>query len=275
MPKLTATRFRIEHIRRRNCFSAFLRSLDLLTSHSVARNGFWIHTSYINHECLPNSVRTFIGDVLLLRATRDINAGEEITAQYIAPELTIEDRQQRFLGTWGFKCDCNLCTLDENVERNQERERMTIFEGLKSTAQKLGNKPTVTALKKFARRLRDLESTYDNTIYAELPRLCLIHPTLFLTEAWRTLKNTDKMIDSATKLLKNFGILTQVNGNVFEIRKNSGLVNVEAVRALKYMAEGYDNKGMVELATDIKATAKVWFRVITGADVGAEKFLET
>ncbi|KAH7391710.1 hypothetical protein BKA66DRAFT_568125 [Pyrenochaeta sp. MPI-SDFR-AT-0127] len=265
--------FRIEHIRRRNCFTAFLRSLDLLTGNHAARNGFWIHTSYINHACLPNSVRTFIGDVLLLRATRDIATGEEITAQYVAPELIIEDRQQKFLGTWGFRCDCHLCAVDENVGQPNEKERMRIFEELKSTAQKLGNRPTVTALKKFAKRLRDLEAVYDDTKYAELPRLCLIHPTLFLTEAWRTLKNVERTIESATKLLKHFGILTQVDGEYFEVTKNSGLVNIEAVRALKYMAEGYDSKGRTELANQIRDVAKVWFRVITGADVGAEEFI--
>lgn len=266
--------FRVEHIRRRNCFSAPIRSSDLLPTPSAVRNGFWIHTSYINHACLPNSVRTFLGDVLFLRATRDIAEDEEITAQYVAPELRYEERQKGFKTTWGFECDCRLCTHDSIVGRGLEEQRMVIFEELKRSAQKLGDRPTVTALKKFARRLRDLEALYDEREYAGFPRLCLVHPTLFLTEAWRTLKNPDKMVDSATKLLRNFGIVTEVASDQLKVLSNVGLVNIETARALKYLAEGMEARGNGILAGNIREVLKIWFRVITGADVGVDDFLK-
>ncbi|KAH7073121.1 hypothetical protein BKA63DRAFT_577199 [Paraphoma chrysanthemicola] len=266
--------FRVEHIRRRNCFAAPIRSVDVLTRPTPVRNGFWIHTSYINHSCLPNSVRTFLGDLLLLRATRDIAAGEEITAQYVAPELAFKDRQHNYQSTWGFECDCELCKVDSKAGTQVEQERAAIFEELKTTAQKLGGKPTVTALKKFAKRLRELEALYDEDAYSALPKLCLVHPTLFLTEAWRGLKNTDRTIDSATRLLRYFGIEVRTEGDEFRISRNSGMVNVECVRALKYLAEGYTSKGRAELASSIMRTAETWFRIITGTDIGSEEFLQ-
>ncbi|KAF1845584.1 SET domain-containing protein [Cucurbitaria berberidis CBS 394.84] len=265
--------FRIEHIRRRNCFSAPLRSLDLLTIPSPVHNGFWIHSSYINHACLPNSARTFIGDILLLRATRDIAKDEELTSQYVAPELMYEERQEKFMGTWGFACDCTLCAVDKTVGMKLEGERMAIFEDLKSVAQRVGSKPTVRVLKRFTRRLRDLEALFVDNTYAKLPRLCLVHPTLFLTEAWRTLKNVDKTIGSATNLLRYFGIITSVEEERFKVLENSGLVNVETLRALKYMAEGYDCKGRTQVAGQIRKVASVWFRIITGADLGIDEFM--
>jgi hypothetical protein len=48
---------------------------------------------------------------------------------------------------------------------------------------------------------------------------------------------------------------------------------VECVRALKYLAESYTAKGQLELASSIMRTAKVWFRIITGTDVGSDEFL--
>jgi hypothetical protein len=272
---LTNHSFRIEHIRRRNCFAAPTRTIDVLNiPNTPVRNGFWIHTSYINHSCLPNSVRTFIGDLLLLRATRDISAGEEITAQYTTPGLTFADRQQKYKGTWGFACDCQLCDVDMRAGKEVERQRMAVFEELKCTAQRLGSKPpTVTALKKFAKRLRELQALYDVNTYAHLPKLCLVHPTLFLTEAWRGLKNTDRMMESADKLLRHFGIVTRVEGSSFIVVENSGLINIECVRALKYLCEGYALKGPAEVAHSIMVTAKVWFRIITGTDVGSDDFL--
>jgi hypothetical protein len=270
------TRFRVEHIRRRNCFAAPLRAVDVFTNPATAiRNGFWVHTSYINHSCLPNTVRTFLGDVLLLRATRDISIGDEITAQYITPELTFEERQQKFKGTWGFECDCHLCEADKKAGMGVNRDRMSIFEELKHTAQRLGdNALTATALKKFTKRLKDLELLYSEDAYAHLPKLCLVHPTLFLTEAWRGLKNMDRMIESATKLLRNFGIDVAVKDDEFVVSENAGIVNVECVRALKYLDEGYEAKGQHEVTSAITATAELWFRVITGTDVGREEFLQ-
>jgi hypothetical protein len=247
-----------------------------MNANTPVRNGFWIHTSYINHSCLPNSVRTFIGDMLLLRATRDISTGDEITAQYITPELTYQDRQRKYVGTWNFKCDCPLCEVDGKVGKEVERQRMALFEELKGKAQKLGSTlPTITALKRFAKRLRDLEALYDESVYAQLPKLCLVHPTLFLTEAWRQLKNTDKMIESATKLLRNFGITVSVEGNEFLVTKSTGLINVECVRTLKYMTEGYIVKGQHDLAGSVTATAELWFRISTGTNVGSKEFLQS
>jgi hypothetical protein len=209
-----------------------------------------------------------------MRATRDIRAGEEIAAQYTTPELAFADRQQTYNGTWGFECDCQLCEVDIRAGKEVERQRIAVFEELKGTAQRLGNKlPTVTALKKFAKKLRELEALYDANAYAHLPKLCLVHPTLFLTEAWRGLKNTDKMMESADKLLRHFGIVTRVEGSSFVVMENSGLVNVECVRALKYLCEGYALKGQAEVADSIMVTAKVWFRIITGTNVGSDDFL--
>jgi hypothetical protein len=270
-------RFRVEHIRRRNCFAAPLRAVDVLTNPATAvRNGFWVHTSYINHSCLPNSVRTFLGDMLLLRTTRDISTGDEITAQYVTPELSVEDRQQNYKGTWSFECDCHLCEVDEKVGKAVNRDREVIFGELKHTAQISVNKPlTVTALKKFTKRLRDLEVLYSEDAYTHLPKLGLVHPTLFLTEAWRGLMKTDKIIENATKLLRNFGIKVTIINDVFVVVENAGLVNVECVRALKYLAESYKVQGRHEVASSITVTAELWFRIITGTDVGSKEFLQS
>ena len=101
--------------------------------------------------------------------------------------------------------------------------------------------PTITALKKIARGVRELEDLYAPTTtdgqeedrYMSLPRLALVHPTLFLTEAWRGVNNVDRTIESAIKLLRNFGIMLKVEGKDIVVEHNSGMVNVETVRARK------------------------------------------
>jgi hypothetical protein len=216
-----------------------------------------------------------------MRATRDIEPGEEITNQYISPDLDIDERQEKYRATWGFECDCEICVVDGSVSKAIRKERTRQFEELKSMVMRLNERgTTITSIKKIARGLRELEKLYTpleegrSDTYAELPRLALVHPTLFLTEAWRTVKNVDKTIEYALKLLRNFGIVISVEEGRFEVLHNSGMVNVETVRALRYLSEAYTAKGEVKLAKQCMDLAHVWFTVITGSPVGAEDFFK-
>ncbi|KAF2266270.1 SET domain-containing protein [Lojkania enalia] len=277
--------FRIERIRRLNCFSVPTRSSDILhqppNSNPEMRNGFWNHASYVNHSCLPNSVRTFIGDIHFLRATRDIAAGEEITHQYVSPAIDIADRQEQYMGTWNFECDCRLCKVDSSIDEGRRKERLRLFEELKASVLRLGERgTTITGIKKIARGMRELEALYlpavgEKDVYEGLPRLALVHPSLFLVEAWRGVKNTEKMLEYAQKLLRNFGIITRVDAGKFKIDSNAGLVNVEAVRALRYLAEGFSVRGETALANQCLEVARLWYIVITGSEVGVEEFLKS
>lgn len=139
---------------------------------------------------------------------------------------------------------------------------------------KVGERPTtVTAIKKIARGMRELEALYEPSVYATLPRLALVHPSLYLTEAWRSVQNVDRTIEYGLKLLRNFGILTEVQEDSFRIVHNTGFVNVETVRVLKYLAEGYAAKENKTLADKCWEVARKWFVVITGAEAGVEEFL--
>ena len=42
----------------------------------------WLIQSLINHSFLPNAYIISVGDVTSIRATKDINKGEEITIRY-------------------------------------------------------------------------------------------------------------------------------------------------------------------------------------------------
>lgn len=272
--------FHVEAIRLRNSFSAPLRSLDLLHRHGDSnpemRNGIWIHASYVNHCCIPNSVRTFIGDIQILRATRNVAAGEEITHQYVAPEVDVRERQGRFYELWEFNCDCGLCSGEACIGEEEWTRRTQLFEQLKAAVMKTAgpNPPTVTAIKKIAKLMTKLEALYDahGDLYAALPRLALVHPTIWLVEAWQSVKNIDKTIEFALKLLRNFGIVANINGSDFELISDKGLVNVEVVRALKHLKGALLAKGHDRAAEQVIELARTWYICTTGSEVGIEGF---
>ena len=85
--------------------------------------GLYIKASHINHSCYSNARRSFIGDVLILRATRDILAGEEILFWYTLPKADHSyEKTQEKLRNCDFCCSCVICTNDQETS-NKKKER--------------------------------------------------------------------------------------------------------------------------------------------------------
>ncbi|MCL7036354.1 hypothetical protein MKW94_014973 [Papaver nudicaule] len=81
--------------------------------------GLWILASFINHSCEPNARRLHVGDHLMVHASRDIKAGEEIFFAYF-DVLTPLKKRAEMSKTWGFSCECNRCRFERDMyDRNQ------------------------------------------------------------------------------------------------------------------------------------------------------------
>lgn len=57
--------------------------------------GVWLHAARTNHSCLPNAVPAFIGDMMIIRAIREIPAGEEILMSYFPDRDIVRDFYKR------------------------------------------------------------------------------------------------------------------------------------------------------------------------------------
>jgi hypothetical protein len=62
---------------------------------------------------LANASRSFLGNLILIHATKNLKKGDEITLAYIAPQKLLTERVE-FLKRWNFTCQCQLCQLDAN-----------------------------------------------------------------------------------------------------------------------------------------------------------------
>ena len=74
---------------------------------------YFVHPN-INHSCTPNAkVANPHGDHrIVVKATRDIGAGEEITLSYINEMLPVQERQQQLMVQYMFRCACPRCTTE-------------------------------------------------------------------------------------------------------------------------------------------------------------------
>ncbi len=62
--------------------------------------GVWLVSSAINHSCIGNVSRSFVGDLLLLRANRHIKAGDEILMRYKNPKNGVDELHATLQKTW-------------------------------------------------------------------------------------------------------------------------------------------------------------------------------
>lgn len=105
--------FRVHDIVSRNAFGLGPPSPNATREVEVrgtaVSTGLWVRAARINHSCVPNTEKGFIGDMMLVRAKRPISAGEEILHSYIDKSIGYKARQEALTTTWGFECDCGLC----------------------------------------------------------------------------------------------------------------------------------------------------------------------
>ena len=123
--------------------------------------GLWIMGSRINHSCLSNVHRSFIADMMILRASQDLDAGTELVHTYVNPGSTYDERVG-ILNQYGFQCDCLSCESEKLIPDETINVRHTIL--LDQALTKINSFPD------FYRKLDAYEATYKVTAEIE-PRL--------------------------------------------------------------------------------------------------------
>lgn len=109
--------------------------IEVVPVNSVA---LYLTIPRINHSCRPNVVWSWVAgsyNVKEIRAVREIEAGEELCANYIDSfEGTLSsciERQKR-LKKWHFTCTCEICSLEpiKREENDRIRESLSIYHQL-------------------------------------------------------------------------------------------------------------------------------------------------
>ncbi|KAF5983620.1 TPR domain-containing protein [Fusarium coicis] len=162
--------FLVERINSLNCFGAPRTSRESsLQATSSSRDmsddkdfkyttsGIWLLASRINHSCVGNCRRSFIGDMQIVRATRDLPADTELFFCYRHPvRFETYQEAQKGLNHWGFTCGCELCLLKKATPRSVLQRRKVLTDDLK----RLLDHPGSANKAKVSRLMKVLEETY-------------------------------------------------------------------------------------------------------------------
>ncbi|KAK3300596.1 uncharacterized protein B0H64DRAFT_352208 [Chaetomium fimeti] len=270
--------FLVEAIRTRNCFSAPRSTLEN-TRPSVPEGrqckGLWVHASYMNHDCVANTMRSFVGDMLVSRATRDIEEGEELFQQYVPVKPLPDVRNKQFKDGWGFECGCTLCAAERRSPEAMQAKRKELLVAVeKLCSKKMPGRELIpdAKIRSVDKLTRQLEEAHEKDVYEGVPRLTLIYPSNWLVAAHRGRKNHGKVVKHAMKVLRNFGFKVPDESEVWDPREiytksgNATLMTVHIVATLRTLGEAYEALGHKEMASKCVEAAEFGYRLVTGSE---------
>lgn len=97
--------------------------------------------------------RSFIGDMQIVRTTRDLQAGTELEFAYRQAEpMESYDETQKQLASWSFTCDCVLCESKKEASKDSLKIReklMTKLTGILKCQAPLNTTKALALLKKI------------------------------------------------------------------------------------------------------------------------------
>ncbi|CAJ2507834.1 Uu.00g090200.m01.CDS01 [Anthostomella pinea] len=191
------------------------------TSHTTC--GIWILASHLNHSCVGNCRRSFIGDMQIIRATRDIPADTELFFSYRHAEtMASYTETQKKLENWDFKCGCALC-LDKKVTSDDTLKRRKALLSQLKTVMRPSINPRSVDTKRALAVLEKMEASYATPVRKEpsaadlsssalatvqiTPRLELLDPYLGLGRLFLTIGKPADSVKVTVKCLEALGFV--------------------------------------------------------------------
>lgn len=241
--------------------------------------GIWVQASYINHSCYSNVRRSFLGDMQIIRAVRDIPAGTELTFWYQVPETDGYDKRQQKLQNWGFQCECVMCIEEKNTSKKTFKKREALLGDLKAAFMA----PSGVQLPKVERLLTALEQTYKISP-AQVPRLALWDPQLLLARLYAAQNQSEKVITIVLKVLASLGFIIKgaegtpsaeaarfTTANASFVVELWGLVYDHVVEAWVLLWKAYTHVAP-QLCGHAKECARTAYRICVGEDVTFDEY---
>lgn len=234
-------------------------------------SGIWLHASYVNHSCLANAARAFIGDIMIVRAVHEIQAGEEIFMAYISPTEQLSKRKKT-LDDYGFSCDCALCQAETNVSKiimhSRARLRKKINAFLAANRLTESDFRTVPAAKKAQARklLEEIYETYPPSLFEHLPRLDCLGIGLWIVQAGGGEPQEDLPVFLG--ILRDFGYFVTINGTDLVIDLRKAVPILGTTHAAIHAADALRAMGNKKAASALEALAKDIFTATFGVAEG-------
>lgn len=225
--------------------------------------GIWIRASYINHDCMGTARRSFIGDIMVVRAARDMDAGTEITFPYLKLEWERPEEMREVTRVWwNFECNCVNCVDANNADPSVLSERIRLMDKIDEF-----HVTHLTTPAQVEPLLDKMADTYTRDA-ASVPRVSLGWRQIDLSWRFWERFEFDKMFETLVKALVSLGFV--MNGADFSTTPfevvSWGYTDSGTSGSFYYMALGF---AMKEAKQDSEAAinyARVAYKIDVGED---------
>lgn len=202
--------------------------------------GIWVQASYINHSCISNAHRAFIGNMMIVRASRDMDPGTELTFWYKNPHddhfkswhqehdsnsVNVNQPDKTFNKQWGFTCECAMCLDTQATSITTLQKRQKLMKDLKQVALEVTSSPSRPDMRQWKRLLTMLNQTYTQPAHV-VPRPLVLEPQVPLNYRSSQEKTTEKFIEAAVSILTCLGFVLSGPGNLLASSTSSPLFTV-------------------------------------------------
>lgn len=238
------------------------------TDNTIVSCGVWITASYINHSCIDNCVRSFMGDMMIVRASKNLKANTELKFWYQAPigEGGIEEQQESFRRNWEFACTCALCKSLEETPASTFKTRRELLDKIQSLCSKKPADEVPT--EEVQRLINTINGTYDRPA-REIPRLALWGAHYFLANIYLAKEQYLNTLNAIGKTLVALGFVCRG----LEAGFSTGFRVVEwghlfdlVVEMFRSAAAAFNALGRVDDAKAAKSYSKMAYRIMVGED---------
>lgn len=238
--------------------------IDLLSYPSSA--GVWISASYINHSCIPNVERAFIGDMIVIRAAQNLAAGSELTHNYVSVLDGYEERQNA-LANYGFRCDCRRCQIERETPIACRQKRCQLMNDLEMENVTLAMSSLTIVLKEIERLLDQFDATFTHPA-SQIPRteaFIELYITILNLHRWN---RSAEVVTMVHRLLTFSGFHVDISKTRFRITQ-WGPVTGFMVIGLAYMWKAYGTVNP-SLCDDVEEALKLAYKIEVGEGTSFE-----
>ncbi|KEQ98700.1 hypothetical protein AUEXF2481DRAFT_25963 [Aureobasidium subglaciale EXF-2481] len=233
----------------------------------------FVQASYMNHSCVQNTSRSFVGDMIVVRANSDIPAGTKLTTSYVPAISSEPNRHAELLGSWHFECACPLCESEKHCRDDLEE----LFHKVARACPARSIDPYM-AVEEVNELIKELEKVYSDSTFDNVPRIGMQDPQASLLDLWNPLRNHARIREHTTALLRERGywiVVTSGGDGKLQLEGECGMPHRTVVRALHSLARFPETGSRREESREYLEMAKQMWNVFNDTCITWEEELET
>ncbi|KAH0424062.1 SET domain-containing protein, partial [Aureobasidium melanogenum] len=251
-------------------YNSFSYEVSSSTKHAHC---LYIQASYMNHSCVENTFRSFIGDMIFIRAINDMSAGTELTTSYW-PATTYEPERRSILcKDWDFDCECPLCTAEVQCKADW----IKLFADVRQMCAPNRSQVQTTTVKNIEKLIKKLDNIYPERLFADLPRIGMQDLQYALLSISISLNDNAKIRKHAVAYLRERGFWIEKTSDQtpkIQLRGTYGMPCLTVSTALYYLFRVCSVENQEEEAEAYLALAKQMYLLMNGTVQGWEDMLQ-